>query len=133
MNTRGLTGLVSQRIADTLVDVVYNNLTEEEDGSSTVVPVIESLYGSVGALQPIQIQRLQESGIEVKDGVSLLISKAQEQRPEKIVINNKSWRVVNWSFVFEYEESNGGSGYTNRGTVVAVCDAMLVGNAIDDN
>jgi hypothetical protein len=130
MNTRGLTGMVSQRIADTSVNMIYNNLTPDDDGSSTNNPIIEELFGSVQALQPKDIQRLQEGGIEVKNGVSLLVSKAQDRRPDKIVVNDKTWRVITWSFVREYLEDNGGSGMTERGTVVAVCDEILIGNAV---
>jgi hypothetical protein len=129
MNTRGLTGMVSQRIADTSVDVAYNILTEQDDGSSFVLLDIDHLKGSILALQPKEIQRLQEGGIEVKNGISLLLSEAREDRPDKIQIDDKTWRVVNWSFSFEYVKILG-SGFINRGTVVAVCDLITVGNAV---
>ena len=129
MNTRGLTGLSSSRIADVDVDVIYNVLTDDDDGSSANDPITENLKGSVVALQPKEIQRLQEGGITVKNGISLLIKEAQEDRPDKIIVNNDSWRVVNWSFSFEYVDTIG-SSEINRGTVVAVCDKILIGAAV---
>ena len=129
MNTRGLTGLASSRIADAPVSMIYNVLTLQDDGSSKNDPVIDELYGSVKALQPIEIQRLQEGGIEVKNAVSILVAGARKDRPDKIIAYDKTWRVVNWSFSFEYIISNGGSGHIARGTVVAICDEMLVGAA----
>lgn len=129
MNTRGLTGLTSSRVADMAVDAIYNVLVPNDDGSSENVPYVESLRGSIVALQPKDIQRLQEGGITVHNGISLLLKGAREEHPDRIVVKDKIWRVINWTFVFEFTESCGGSGYVERGTVVAVCDEILVGNA----
>lgn len=133
MNTRGLTGLASSRVADVTVTVVYNVLAPDEngdDGSDVVTPFYEYPRGSIVALQPKDIQRLQEGGITVNNGISLLLRSAREDRPDKISVNNKLWRVVTWSFTYEYTEENGGSGSTARGTVVAVCDEILTGAAL---
>jgi len=129
MNTRGLTGMTTNRAADTDVDFVYNVLTALDDGSSTNDPIVENLKGSVTALQPKDIQRLQEGGTVVKNGITLLVSKARDLRPDKIIIDSQEWRIVNWSFVREYLEDNGGSGFTSRGTAVAICDEILTGSA----
>jgi len=120
--------MVSSRVADVSVDIVYNVLTDDDDGSSVNNPITETLFGSIQALQPKDIQRLQEGGVEIRDGVSLLVSKAQERCPDKIIANNKQWRVVKWSFVYEYEELLG-TGNISRGTGVALCDEILTGSA----
>ena len=126
MRTRGLTGLGSHRIADTVVGVVYNHLTLDDDGSSAIVEETEYLYASIQALQPKEIQRLQEGGIVLKNGVSMLIADARNDRPDKILYYSKKWRIINWSFSFEFVQENGGSGETYRGTVVATCDEIIV-------
>jgi hypothetical protein len=130
MNTRGLNGLVSSRVADTDVGVVYDILVEQDDGSSLNYPYTEELRGSVAALQPKDVQRLQVGGITIRNGVSLLVRKAREERPDKITVNNKTWRVVTWTYTYEYTEYCGGSGTIDRGTVVAVCDEIMVGSVV---
>jgi hypothetical protein len=125
MNTRGLSSMVARRVADTTCDVIYNALVDDDDGSSTVTPVSMTLKASVNALQPVDIQRLREGGIEVQNGASILISEALEERPEKIVANGRSWRILSWSFVPAYENESGNP----IGTVVAVCDEIRVAPA----
>ena len=127
MNTRGLTSMMARRTADTTCNVIYNTLVPQDDGSSLVTPVSLTLKASICALQPVDIQRLREGGIEVKNGVSILISEALEERPERIEADGKSWRILTWSFVAAYENESG----MPIGTVVAVCDEIRVGAATE--
>ena len=122
MNTRGLTSMMARRVADTTCDVIYNTLTPLDDGSSMVTPVAMTLKASINALQPVDIQRLREGGIEVQSGVSILISEALEERPERIEADGKAWRVLSWSFIPAYENESG----MPIGTVVAACDEIRV-------
>jgi hypothetical protein len=114
--------MAARRVADTTCNVIYNTLTPQDDGSSTATPVSMTLRASICALQPVDIQRLQEGGIEVQSGVSILISEALEERPEKIEANGRAWRVLTWSFVPAYENESGNP----VGTVVAMCDEIRV-------
>jgi hypothetical protein len=120
MNLRGLTSLAAHRAADTECVLTYNTLTPLDDGSCTVIPMTMLLKASIHALQPVDIQRLREGGIEVQNGVSILISDALEERPEKISSGGKSWRILTWSFVPAFENESGNP----VGTVVAVCDEI---------
>ena len=122
MNTRGLTSMMARRAADTTCDVIYNTLTPLDDGSCTVTPVTMTLKASICALQPVDIQRLRAGGIEVQNGVSILMSEALEERPEKIEADGKAWRILTWSFVPAYENESG----MPIGTVVAICDEIRV-------
>jgi len=122
MNLRGLVSMVARRVADTTCDVTYNTLTPLDDGSCTVVPMTMTLQASIHALQPIDIQRLQTAGIEVRNGVSIVLSEALEERPEKIEARGKSWRILTWTFVSAYENESGNP----VGTVVTVCDEIRV-------
>lgn len=122
MNLRGLPSMAARRIADTSCVVTYNLLTRLDDGSSTVTPRDLTLKASIQPLQPIDIQRLQEGGIEVVNGVSILISEALAERPEKLEADGKKWRILNWSFVPAYDDESGNP----VGTVVAQCDEIRV-------
>ncbi len=128
MNLRGVASLAAHRAADTIVQVVYNTLTEADDGSATVTPVTTTLKASIHALQPVDIQRLQFGGIEVQEAVSILISDALEDRPEKIIANGKNYRVLTWSFIPAFENESG----MPLGTVVAVCDEIRVAPAVTE-
>ena len=122
MNTRGLTSMMARRTADTDCDVIYNTLTPLDDGSCTVTPVSMTLKASIHALQPVDIQRLREGGIEVQSGVSILLSDALEERPEKIEADGKAWRVLTWAFIAAFENESGNP----VGTVVTQCDEIRV-------
>jgi len=114
--------MAARRIADTTCDVIYNTLTPEDDGSSTVTPVALTLRASIKPLQPKDIERLLVGGIEVQNGVSILISEALEERPERIDADGKQWRVLSWSFIPAYEDESGNP----IGTVVAMCDEIRI-------
>ena len=122
MTLRGLPSMAARRVADTTCDLIYNTLTPEDDGSSTVTPVTMTLKASIKPLQPKDIERLQAGGIEVREGVSILISEALEERPETIEADGKKWRVLSWSFIPAYENESGNP----VGTVVAMCDEITV-------
>lgn len=128
MNLRGLTSLAARRMCDTTCDVIYNTLTPDDDGSSTVAITALTLKASIKALQPIDIKRLREGGIEVQEGVSILIAEALEERPERIEANGKKWRVLTWSFIPAYEDESGNP----IGTVVAQCDEIRVQPAAEE-
>ena len=127
MMLRGLPSMAARRIADSTCDVIYNTLTPEDDGSSTVTTTVLTLKASIKPLQPIDIKRLREGGIEVQEGVSILISEALEERPERIEADGKKWRVLTWSFIPAYENESG----MPIGTVVAACDEIRVAAAIE--
>jgi hypothetical protein len=114
--------MAARRIADSTCDVIYNTLTPEDDGSSTVTPVTLTLKASIKPLQPVDIKRLREGGIEVQEGVSILISEALAERPERIEADGKKWRILTWSFIPAYENESGNP----IGTVVAACDEIRV-------
>ena len=122
MMLRGLPSMAARRIADTTCDVIYNTLTPEDDGSSTVTPVTMTLKASIKPLQPKDIERLQVGGIEIQDGVSILISEALDERPEQIEADGKKWRVLSWSFIPAYENESGNP----VGTAVAMCNEIRI-------
>jgi hypothetical protein len=122
MNLRGLVTLAAHRAADTTCDLTYNVLTPLDDGSCTVAPMVMTLKASIHALQPVDIQRLQAGGTEIQSGVSILLSDALEERPEKITSAGKSWRILTWTFIAAYENESGNP----VGTVVALCDEIRV-------
>ena len=122
MNLRGLTSLAARRMADTTCDVIYNTLAPDDDGSSTVTPVFMPLHASIKPLQPVDIKRLREGGIECQEGVSILIAEALEERPEQIEAQGKKWRVLTWAFIPAYDNESG----MPVGTVVAQCDEIRV-------
>jgi len=122
---RGLQSMAARRIADTTCDVIYNTLTPEDDGSATVTEAILPLMASIKALQPVDIKRLREGGIECQEGVSILIAEALEERPERIEAGGKKWRVLSWSFIPAYENESGNP----IGTAVAACDEIRVAAA----
>jgi hypothetical protein len=114
--------MVAARVADTDCVVTYDALVDNDDGSCTVTPTTMTLKASIHALQPVDIQRLREGGIEVQNGVSILLAEALEERPEKIVADGRSWRILTWTFVSAYDNESG----MPIGTVVAVCDEIRV-------
>mgnify|MGYP006911567989 CR=1 FL=1 len=126
MMLRGLQSMAARRYADTAVDVIYNTLTDDDDGSAVVTETALSLMASIKPLQPVDIKRLREGGIEVQEGVSILIAEALEERPERIEADGKKWRVLSWSFIPAYEDESG----MPIGTAVALCDEIRVAAAV---
>jgi hypothetical protein len=122
----GLPSLAARRIADSTCDVIYNTLTPEDDGSSIVTETVLTLKASIKPLQPKDIERLQTGGIEIQEGVSIIISEALDERPERIEADGKKWRVRSWSFIPAYENESGNP----IGTVAAMCDEMRVAAAV---
>ncbi len=122
MMLRGLQSMAARRCADIPCDVIYNTLTPNDDGSSTVISVPLSLMASIKPLQPVDIKRLREGGIECQEGVSILIAEALDERPEWIEADGKKWRVLSWSFILAYENESGNP----VGTAVAMCDEIRV-------
>jgi len=114
--------MAARRIADSTCDVIYNTLTPEDDGSSTVTTMVLTLKASIKPLQPVDIERLREGGIEITEGVSILISEAWAERPDRIEADGKKWRPRSWSFIMAYENESGNP----IGTVVAACDEIRV-------
>lgn len=114
--------MMARRFADTTCDVIYNTLVDEDDGSATVTATSIPLMASIKPLQPVDIKRLREGGIEVQEGVSILIAEALEERPERIEAQGKKWRVLTWSFIPAYENESGNP----IGTVVAQCDEIRI-------
>jgi len=114
--------MAARRIADSTCDVIYNTLTPDDDGSSTVTTTTLTLKASIKPLQPVDIKRLREGGIEVQEGVSMLISEAPKERPERIEADGKKWRILAWSFIPAYTDESGNP----IGTVVAACDEIRV-------
>lgn len=122
---RGLASMVARRYADSTCDVIYNSLTPDDDGSAAVTEISSPLKASIKPLQPKDIERLQMGGIEIQDGVSILISEALDERPERIEADGKKWRVLSWSFIPAYETDSGDT----VGTAVAMCDEIRVTSA----
>lgn len=127
MNTRGLQSMTAARIADVECEVKFNHSTLQDDGSSlNAVETIDTM-ASVVPLQPKEIQRLQEGGINVRNGVSIVISNVPNQRPDQIIASGKSWRILNWTFVYAYDDIDEYDEYvTEFGTIVATCDEMTI-------
>ena len=124
MNTRALHGLTARRISDNGITLEYVIETDAGDGSSDVIVNVIPLNGSVNALQPKDIERLERAGIFVKNGISIVISECPEEQPDRIIYNNKIYRVINWTFEYSYTFLE-----TNYGTVVTTCDEMTIQNA----
>lgn len=126
MNLRGLVSMVARRAADKDCELTYNVLTPLDDGSCTVAPMTMILRASVHPLQPVDIQRLESAGVEIVNGVSIMITDALEERPEKLVADGRAWRILTWSFISAYENESGNP----VGTVVAACDEIRVTPAV---
>ena len=124
MNTRALHGLIASRIAGEDIALEYSTYVDSGDGSAVVTPYIFLLKGSVGALQPHDIERLEKAGIIVKNGVTIVIKECPEEQPDKITHAGKNYRVLNWSYNFDYVLGSG-----NYGTVIATCDEMTIQGA----
>lgn len=123
MMLRGLQSMAARRYADATCNVIYNYLTPDDDGSAAVMETTLTLKASIKPLQPVDIKRLREGGIECQEGVSILISEALEERPERIeTTDGKKWRVLSWSFIPAYDNESGNP----VGTVVAMCDEIRV-------
>lgn len=127
MMLRGLASMAARRYADTTVNVIYNTLTDDDDGSFIVTETATPLKASIKPLQPKDIERLQTGGIEVQEGVSILIAEASDERPERIEADGKKWRVLSWSFIPAYENELG----DRIGTAVAMCDEIRVTAAVE--
>jgi hypothetical protein len=127
VNTRALHGLTANRISGDDIALEYAVETDSGDGSAVVTPHIVLLKGSVGALQPKDIERLEKAGVIIKNGVTIVISECPEEQPDRITFDSTIYRVVNWSFDFSYT-----LGSEDYGTVIATCDEMTVQGADDE-
>ena len=125
MNTRGLTGMTTNRIAEEDCTLVYLTKALQDDGSHKVVPVPFETKGSVVPLPPKEIQRLQEGGVVIRNGVSIALTVAPSDRPDHITVGTQKWRILSWAFVKEFDTVD----MYPRGSVVAMCDEILTGSA----
>lgn len=126
MNTRGLQSMTASRIADVECQVIFNHSVLRDDGSSYNAVETINTMASVIPLQPKEIQRLQEGGITVKNGVSIVVKDVPDKRPDKIIANEKSWRIINWNFVFAYDDMDEyDEAVAEIGTIVATCDEIV--------
>ncbi len=127
MNTRGLQSMTAARIADVECEVLFNHSTPQDDGSSLNAVETIDTQASVVPLQPKDIQRLLEGGITVRNGVSIVLKNVPNQRPDKIIAESKSWRILNWTFVYAYDDIDEYDEYvTEFGTIVATCDEISI-------
>lgn len=130
MNTRGLSGMTTNRIADEVASLVFLVRTFNLDGSHSVV---ESPFTTMASVVPVpakEIQRLQEGGVELRNGISIALAAVPGVRPDRIDCQGRQWRVVTWSFIREFDEYDEYDEYTEpRGSVVAICDEILTGAA----
>lgn len=124
MNTRGLHGLYANRISGDDIALEYDVYTDSGDGSAVVTPHIVLLKGSVTALQPRDIERLEKAGIIVKNGVTIVIPECPREQPDRITHDDTSYRVVNWTFELAYILGSG-----DYGTVITTCDEIPIQNA----
>lgn len=122
MMLRGLQSMAARRYADTTVDVIYLAVSLNDDGSADTTESALSLKASIKPLQPKDVERLQAGGIEIQEGVSILIAEALDERPERIEADGKKWRVLSWSFIPAYDDEAGNP----VGTAVALCDEIRV-------
>ena len=120
MKTRGMQGMAANRISSETVTLNYPTFTDSGDGSAVVTPVYLISPASVGALQAKDIERLEKSGIIIKNGVTIVIPSAPDGQPDSITHEGKTYRVVDWSTVKENENN----------TVIATCDEEPIQGAI---
>lgn len=129
MNTRGLQSMTAARIADVPCQVIFNHSILRDDGSSRNVTETIETMASVAPLQPTDIQRLREGGITVNNGVSIVAEKVPNKRPDRIIADGKTWRILNWSFIFAYNDMDEyDDEVTEYGTTVATCDEITIEN-----
>lgn len=124
MNTRALHGMVARRLASDDIALEYVTETDSGDGSAELVTNIVLLKGSVLPLQAKDIARLEKAGIITKNGVTIVISECPEEQPDRIVHNDKLYRVLNWTFDYSYTLGSG-----RYGSVITTCDEITIGNA----
>lgn len=114
MLTNGLLGLAANRICAEPVTLIYVREVDAGDGSADVTDVPVESLASVTALQPKDIQRLQFAGMEVKDGVTIVLPFGTP-RPDKIVHEEKTYRIIAYA--------------DQHGATVCTCDKITVGAA----
>jgi hypothetical protein len=118
---------MANRISGDDIALEYAVETDSGDGSAVVTPYIVVLKGSVGALQPKDIERLEKAGIIVKNGVTIVIPECPKEQPDRITHDNTVYRVINWTFDFSYSLGSG-----DYGTVITTCDEMTIQEAEDE-
>ena len=111
MLTRGLLGIVANRICAEPVTLYYAETVDNTDGSATVTETAVGSLASITALQPKDIQRLQFAGQEIKDGVTIALPFGT-RRPDKIVHDGKTYRIVAYA--------------DQHGATVCTCDKITV-------
>jgi hypothetical protein len=131
MNLRGLSGLTTSRISSENITLEYIGFDEYDDG--TGIPTYSSIEkkGSVGILQPRDIERLEKAGIEVRAGVTIVVKEALSIPPDRIKHDGKYYRIVAWSFDHEFDEYDEYDEYAIRyGTLIAHCDEMPIAGVL---
>jgi hypothetical protein len=119
--------MTAARISDVECEVLFNHSILQDDGSS--LNTVETIYtmASVVPLQPKEIQRLLDNGITVRNGVSIVVTNVPNRRPDKIIADSKSWRILDWTFVYAYTDVDEYDEIEEEfGTIVATCDEMTI-------
>ena len=119
--------MTTSRISSECVVLEYRHYDEYGDGSAVITTETLEKKASVGILQPHEIQRLEKAGIIIRNGATIVIKDAPEFAPDKIIHGHKTYRIVQWAFDKEFEQSDGWDEYTQQlGTVVALCDEISI-------
>ena len=117
MNTRSMQAFASSRIKTDTVYLNYPVFVDSLDGSAVVTASSTPCQASVNDLNSNDIQRLEKTGIIIKQGVTIVLHSAPySHEPENIVYSGKNYRPVNWAVTTE----NGNI------TVVTTCEEVSI-------
>lgn len=83
----------SRTLMDTVI-FIFSSKTFNDDGSFDIVPEEIEKQARVIDLQPIEIERLRENGINLNKGKNISIVETLETIPDLIKINDELFRVI---------------------------------------
>ena len=117
--TRDLSQYTSQRMQINDIELVYEKKTLQADGSFSIVNEGVSDRGYVTDLDMTKIQRLRESGINIRSGAMVLMSGELEKIPDKVKHRkDKAGKYRETSRVVEFN--------INAGVTVLVLDTTTM-------
>ena len=116
--TRGLACFAASRVAGYLITLNYSTKVLQNDGSYTLTSAPISLMADVVDLSEDQIQRLQEGGITINDGISITIPSELPSIPDTITFGTDTYTIM--------------QDVISENTTVLICSRKPFGTAIPE-
>lgn len=96
--TRALQAFAISRTSNQSVQLVFIDPTERGNGSYDENPRTEQWMATIADIDAAHIERLQEGGVDVREGVICAVPAVLESIPDRGFYNGFAYKVIDFSY-----------------------------------